>query len=615
MEVDNNSSTFDWINTTDVPSLPTDYSTSYLEGKWNLHHGKIGNYITKHPLFDYFYQWMRYVSPDATHKDPYVQRGIPAELEPFFHEFITEAQAQKITYDSLENDQEVLKSFDKHFSLHLHRKAVTAEAENASKSCHDENSSIEEDAVESGLYWYRRLYENRYFKNAVSLDYWDREYDWRCQAIKELSQALPQDEQISLLKDIISILDVKIAYVFVRRKQIIEKAKMHKKERAASKQQAPAKKQRTFLQTFPLQLINAIRQPIKTSNFPIQKSRKAYRIPNIPLKKAGLNVESLEAAFPLMQKNLIDEESRKYVRSVYLNHVCTTPPKSKFQQSCDELQSYLDLYITTPQDIDKYKDYIFQYCQYYFFSFWRGYDQVPNDSISSTNPKTALEKFAENIISSYYSVFLQKFQHVAEFIIPIMTADPVASCNSRKDHYVQHNFDNGTLKSDMPQKFGSALLKQTLQELWAGELFPIQTMPESKMSDEEISQISSIMAHWCNDVHLILSDTTLPWATKDTFQNAWNRYYQTQADFSPDVMIAYADVLDAYLTYGMFVLRTWISYKEAQSTTLDMFNLLTEYINKKKSRPPKAACQDSAVTPEDSKQSDADRSGRETVRP
>lgn len=142
MEVDNNSSTFDWINTTDVPPLPTDYSTSYLEGKWGIHHEKIGDNITKHPLFDYFYQWMRYVSPDATHKDPYLKRGIPAELEPFFHEYITEVQSQEIPCDSLENDQEVLKNFDKYFSLHLHRKAVTAEAEYASKSCHDENSSI-----------------------------------------------------------------------------------------------------------------------------------------------------------------------------------------------------------------------------------------------------------------------------------------------------------------------------------------------------------------------------------------------------------------------------------------------------------------------------------------
>lgn len=95
MEEKKPSPTFFWKGAGDVTPLPTDYSTKYLEGKWNIHHDRIGEYITKHPDFDYLYQWMRYESPEFKKKESYKHRGIPAELEPFFVNMSIKPQHKK----------------------------------------------------------------------------------------------------------------------------------------------------------------------------------------------------------------------------------------------------------------------------------------------------------------------------------------------------------------------------------------------------------------------------------------------------------------------------------------------------------------------------------------
>ena len=127
MEENKTPPTFTWTGYGDVTPLPTDYSPKYLEGRWKINDSKISAYITKHLDFEYFYQWMRYVSPEHHRTEPFDYRGIPAELEPFFHEYIKEAISRKIKPDSLQLDERILKDFDNDLALHLHRMASAAE--------------------------------------------------------------------------------------------------------------------------------------------------------------------------------------------------------------------------------------------------------------------------------------------------------------------------------------------------------------------------------------------------------------------------------------------------------------------------------------------------------
>lgn len=593
--------TFSWIGRGDVTPLPTDYSPTYLEGKWKINNDTIAAYTTKHPDFDYFYQWMRYLFPDNTKSESFVHRGIPAELEPFFHEYINQAISQNINPNSLHLDSKSLKDFDKNLALHLHRMATDAE----------QNHEESESSVDSGLYWYRRLYNNPYFKKSVSTDYWDQEYDWRCQAIKELSQSLPQEEQIGLLKDMISTLDIKISYIFLRRKQIKED---YARRKASSSKKITPKTKKTFLHSFPIQLIDALRRATHKSNQSSPNSRKYYSIPNAQIEIENSKIKTLEHAFSLMP-NKLDEASREHVRSVYLDQVCTTPPKSIFQQACVDLQEYLDMYTTTPDEVQKYKQYIQTYCLRYYCGVWSyspplkdGYTTVPRN-------KPALERFLDNIIGSYCRTYSDRANIVARTIIPVYLNNPIEQCKERYQSYVSKNFADGHLRSDIPLRAGAYRINKDIQDLWIDGYLPPRTMQNNVFSNKDIENICSFMEKHCSPAHELLAGSKLPWATKETFRKAWERFYQTQLDFSPSAVPAYCDVLDIYLVYSLIVLRTFVSYKETLTMTTELFDCFTEYINKKNSRSHKATCQDSVTSAEDSKQPDENRSGTGTGQP
>ena len=123
------------------------------------------------------------------------------------------------------------------------------------------------------------------------------------------------------------------------------------------------------------------------------------------------------------------------------------------------------------------------------------------------------------------------------------------------------------------------------------------------------------MEHHCSVAHEVLQGQKLPWATKDTFQKAWKRFYQTQNEFTSDAVPAYCDILDIYLVYAMLVLRTWVSFDEAVHTTSMLLDCFIEYMNNRNGRSHKATCQDSVTSAEDSKQPGANRSGTGTGQP
>lgn len=82
---------FTWKSYGDSTPLPSDYSQNMLKEKWNRSRPLIKKEIANNPIFDDFYKWMRYCSPEIPHSDDYKARGVPAELEPFFHEYCMEA--------------------------------------------------------------------------------------------------------------------------------------------------------------------------------------------------------------------------------------------------------------------------------------------------------------------------------------------------------------------------------------------------------------------------------------------------------------------------------------------------------------------------------------------
>lgn len=606
MDDSNKSASFSWRTQVDAPALPVDYSAKESGKRWGYHHDTVGTHIIKNPIFNEMYQWQRYFQYDPNERSKYNNNGIPVELEPFFHEFMDQVIDHGLMPDAFKN-KDTLDKFNYDFSLHLHRLATSSEAEASQKTTKETHTQIREEAVSSNLYLYRQMYKNNGFQKSVTKDYWDCEFDWRCQAIKELSQNLPLSEQVDFLKDMINTLDVKLGYLLTRNKQLQKEA------------QSPPNnsfKQNSFIHSFPIELLSSLRKSVQIeTKGPKHPNNRGFEIPNPLFSHEGVNARTLEEAFQASKKYNLSKEAIEHIRDTYLNEICSAPPKCDFQLSCENLQSYLDLYITTPEDINTYKEHLEGYCFTFFAALWM-YTPPPDDYFTtSSNQKNVLERYIENTVTSFVRTFQKRIADIPEFIIPWYLNSPLIGCRKRQYAFQSNYVIDGILQSDIPLKIGADLIKHNLQQLWVEELFPVSTLPDRQMSDDEIKQICNEMAKHCNQAHITFCGKQLIWATADTFFDAWKRYYEIQNSFTADTVIAYGNILDLYLTYGMLVLRAWVSFQRITATSLDMLDSLTEFINYQKGRPPEATCQDSVTSVEDSKQPGANRSGTGTGQP
>ena len=613
MEEQKSNPTFMWRSLEDKPSLPTDYSPSALEAAWGFHHTTIANYITTDPIFDLFYQWMRYATIDVVGSSPYTHRGIPAELEPFFHAYLDfllpSNEPRRI------NSKTSIAELEHLFSLSLYQKAVAAEKSYEKDHIRSGEAqptyANESDAVHSGLYWYRRLYENPHFQDSVSRDYWRKEYAWRCQLIEELSLKLPQVQQIQELKTMISYMDIQIAYLLCCVDQPINSKESKPKNIALD--ESGFEFEDTFLSTFPPQLINAIRSPDRTVEPCLSSTKRTgYEIPNIPIEIDNPKIKHMENAFNLISKPRTDPKTRQDIRTKYLNLVCDIPEKSDFQKVSEDLQNYLSLYTTTSHDLEKYRRYIHHRCLLFYRDIMWYNIPIPDDCIGYPIISTALQQFVNSAISSFYNSFCEGISDILATLRTAYFSEPTVycskHCNAINDLVSQGLNTRESLYNSWAFKF-----KSDLQRLWPTSLLGPVSLLDTEFSQDVLDKICSLMAENCHAANCAYG-VMIDWTSEDLFRAAWKRYFQTQA-LDETTPPAYGNPLDILLSTGLLIVSTWISINSTLQITMNMFTKLTAYINEKNDRPPKAACQDSAVTSESSKQSDADRSGRETVRP
>lgn len=416
MAEQNPNPTFQWRSQADKPALPTDYTPSALAATWGFHHDTIAKYITMHPIFDPFYQWMRYANKEVVGSSPYKHRGIPAELEPFFHaylDFLFPAnEASKVNNKTSINEQARL------FSLNLYQKAVAAEKayekDHIGSGEAQPTNSNEDDAVHSGLYWYRRLYENPHFQNAVLGDYWRKEYAWRCQLIEELSLQLPQVQQIHELKTMISYMDIRIAYLLCCVERSTESNEIETQSITLDK--SGFEFEDSFLSTFPPQLIHSMRNTNrKVDPRLLYTKRTEYIIPNIPIHVDNPKIKDMKDAFNLISKPKTDSAIRRDIQSEYLNLVCDIPAKSDFQKASEDLQNYLNLYSTTDHDLETYNRFIVNCCfRTYRNIMWYSIPMI-DDVMGQPINDAALQQFVETSVSNFYSLFYYPIAHIVSF--------------------------------------------------------------------------------------------------------------------------------------------------------------------------------------------------------
>ena len=185
-------------------------------------------------------------------------------------------------------------------------------------------------------------------------------------------------------------------------------------------------KQNSFIHSFPIELLSSLRKSVKIdTKGPKHPNNRGFEIPNPLFSHEGVNARTLEEAFQASKKYNLSKEAIEHIRDTYLNEICSAPPKCDFQLSCENLQSYLDLYITTPEDINTYKEHLEGYCFTFFAALWM-YTPPPDDYFTtSSNQKNVLERYIENTVTSFVRTFQKRIADIPEFIIPWYLNSPL----------------------------------------------------------------------------------------------------------------------------------------------------------------------------------------------
>lgn len=322
--------TFVWTQQGDIMPFPLDYPLDDLDRLWNQNRGRIATYITKYGIFQDFYMWMRYANGKKPNHETYKEKGVPAELEPFFRSYFTEISSFRGR-----TKENKIPEFENLFCKKLHEDAIQLECE-----CDLPNKVSDDDDADSAqlhehgkiqkpndLYWYRRLYENTGFQEAISSYYWEREYNYRAELIRELSLQLPLEMQVAQLQKVIASMDTQIASMLY----IIN----GEKNKATNKKHS-------FLATFPQEVIGKLRGRVTKSNGP--SGRAGYKVHDFTIAtevSGEAKEKSLEKFFDDIRSNKNTKSTRDAVRPYYLQAVCKIPEQSEFQRVCIQLQNIL----------------------------------------------------------------------------------------------------------------------------------------------------------------------------------------------------------------------------------------------------------------------------------
>ena len=399
MKKNDEKGTFSCVQHGDTTPFPLDYTAKEVEHKWRIHRDHIRSYILYSPSFVGFYRWMRYVNADDVVDEKYEHRGIPVELEPFFHAYLDEYM--KGDWNS---DESKLQEFEHEFCKKLHKEACALEQKVCREEKHVDSTNgasankRDSNVAPNALYWYRRLYENTGFQETISASYWEREYNYRAELIRELSLKLPLEMQVAQLQKVIASMDTQIASMLY----IINGENKNK----------ATNQNHSFLATFPQEVIGKLRDRVTKANGP--SGRVGYNVHNftIATEVCGETKEkSLEKFFDDIRSNKNTKSTRDAVRPYYLQDVCKIPEQSEFQRVCIQLQKYIDTYVDDKKTQEEQERYIIRRCKVYYEPFFY-LSATPVGHLQPGYDRSAgAEIVIDELISSLYSDFYRKYNH------------------------------------------------------------------------------------------------------------------------------------------------------------------------------------------------------------
>ena len=567
MKKNDEKGTFSWVQHEDKVPFPLDYTALEVEQKWRINRTHIRPYILNSPLFADFYRWMRYANATGNVEDKFEHKGIPIELEPFFHRYLDEYMK-----GDWNTDESALQEFEHEFCKILHKEACALEQKTCQEEkCFDSGNGAsvngrDLDAAPNELYWYRRLYENKAFQGSISLSYWEQEYAYRCELLRDLSLQMPRTIQIQQLQHAIISMDAQIATML----HIIKRDNL---------KDTPKAGQNDFFRTFPREFINKLRDRDESS---VNKSgRVAYKVKNsnVSAEICGEQVhDSMENFFKRLRSGGQTDAIRKAVRPVYLRQVCTIPEKTVFQRECEKLQEYLNQYVDESFKPENAQSYIIWRCKMYFgplLGFSAAYTGAIQPGIDLSHGSNQV---IDEIILSIYNVFY--FQYLEEITYVCRANQNVEKYRDEQMGWINNRIHTGEEKSCVYESYRFRFSKM-IRTLCDGVFQTVIDAEEQKLSQEKIEEVSVQMEKQCKDLYYSFGGQAYEWMNKTNFIKSWHRYNKTATSNLDDVPISLHQE-DIHLCAALLMCKIWDEFNRTKCAAFASYKELVSYLHSRK---------------------------------
>ena len=560
---------FLWTQQDDIMPFPLDYPLDDLDRLWNQSRGRIATYITKYSIFQDFYMWMRYANSKMPNHETYKEKGVPAELEPFFRSYFTEISSFRGR--TKENN---IPEFENLFCKKLHEDAIQLEREyDLTNKVSDDNGADSTQLHEHGkiqkpkdLYWYRRLYENTGFQEAISSSYWEGEYNYRAELIRELSLKLPLEMQVAQLQKVIASMDTQIASMLY----IINGENKNK----------AANQKHSFLATFPQEVIEKLRDRVTTSNEP--SGRVSYKVRNftIATEVCGESKEKpLKKFFEDIRSNKNTKSTRDAVRPYYLQDVCKIPEQSEFQRVCIQLQKYIDTYVDDKKTQEEQERYIIRRCKVYYEPFFN-LCATPIGHLQPGYDRSAgAEIVIDELISALYSDFYRKYNHEINTICSI-NQDVERYCSHMKK-WIEAAESSGRPREDIVSGCTQQYFN-IIRSMCNDNILEKPTILESELSQADISGLSQAILEQCKNACYEFKRSECEWMNEETIQKWWIRYNEICFGSDKSIPLAGTCKEDVQLYNALFICRVRAECHSTQIITSKVYAILVEHLQKRK---------------------------------
>jgi hypothetical protein len=389
------------------------------------------------------------------------------------------------------------------------------------------------------------LFEEPAFQDAISELLWEENFQRRCDMLKALAKDISPKERVSLLKHLITFMDINIAYY---------------QSMAQEKQEKP-KTTKSMVSEFPTKVLEIMRQQGRT-----EKNEPIFHIKvRTPQEK-----DQLEVDFTDLKANRLKEDKKQdAVRNAYIKAACHGEPHGEFEEQCRILREYVVSYEKSLDDT-QLRDEVTKRSREYYGSIMRG-APIPADSLPQESPgdfrSRADMTFLEELISCLYTNFCHKYGWVFDYLRIPDTALAEAMLKTWFDQL-----------SQAEKREKSIFIKGPVEELLSHEMFAQLDFMDNR-NDDQLTVIMAGRAAGCYRDLYGDKDPLPCWTLANVLQSALVTYRLVMNAENDDLL--HYPMHFIRLIKASFACILWEQYRQSCEIVFRQFKTFRSFIQTK----------------------------------